>query len=100
MVKHQPQGSFNAESKQLFDTHVKGKNIMTPDIIRYGVAGKYAYELSEGTDFKHRPIFGVTVLRRKDGAHRTELGRCCHSIEEAEEYILEIVNNLIPSGLA
>lgn len=83
----QPRGSFNAESKALFDQYIKGKNIMTPDVIRYGVAGKYAYELTEGTGFKREPIFGVTILTRRYGEHRHDLSKMFYSIEEAEAWI-------------
>lgn len=84
------QRSYNPESKQLFDTHVKGRNIMTPDIIQYGVSGKYAYELSEGTDFKHRALFGVSVITRRYGEHRHELSKCFPSIEAADAWIVEL----------
>lgn len=85
-----PRGSFNPESKALFDQHIKGKNIMTPDVIRYGVAGHYAYELSGGTGIKREPIFGVTVLTRKFGEHRHELSKMFFSIEEAEGWISDL----------
>lgn len=86
----QSRGSFNPESKALFDKHIKGKNIMTPEILRYGVSGNYAYELSEGTDFKREPIFGVTVLTRRFGEHRNELCKMFYSFEEAEDWIQQL----------
>ncbi len=82
--------SFNSESKQLFDEYIKGKNIMTPEILQFGVSGKYAYELSQGTGFKREPIFGVTVLRRKTGERRDDLSKMFYSLEEADGWINQI----------
>lgn len=80
------QSSWN-ESKQLFDENLKGKNIMTPDVIRYGVAGRYAYELSSGTGLTREPIYGVTIVLRGSGERRHDLSKMCESLEEAESYI-------------
>lgn len=59
---------------------------MTPNIIRYErVTPEIVVELSQGTDFNRRPIYGVTVV--KDGDLRYELNKICWSLDEAESYI-------------
>lgn len=79
--------SFNSEAKQLFDDHIKGKNIMTPNIIGYGVHRDFAYELSSGEGINREPIFGVTILERKSGYHRHDLSKMFYSLEEARNYL-------------
>lgn len=66
-----------------------GKNIMTPNAIRYGNCGPYYYEISEGRGMSYEPIFGVTFItmsleRAKD------INRLCRSLEEANEYVKEV----------
>lgn len=78
--------SFNAKAKALFDKKYKSKNIMTPEILAYGVQGIFAYELSEGTGFRREPIFGVTVMELS-GTRRHDLSQMFHSLEDADEYI-------------
>lgn len=79
-----------AELRALFQARLKGKNLMTPDVIRYGVSGPYAYELSEGEGFSREPIYGVTVLLRGSGERRNDLSKCVYSLAGAEAYIREI----------
>ncbi len=79
--------SLNAEAKQLFDQHMKGKNIMTPHLLGYGVAGKYAYEFTEGKDFQGKPMYGITVLRRGTGERRNDLSKAVFSETEAAEWV-------------
>jgi len=78
--------AFNPKAKEIFNEVLKGKNIMTPHIIAYGVRGNLAYELSEGIGMKDHSIFGVTVIQL-NGVRRTDLSDCFDSIEEADEYI-------------
>ena len=69
----------------------KGKNFMTDEVIRYGSAGKYYYELSTGKCIfdRDKSIFGITV-KSKQG-HQTksnpDLSKCFDSLKLAEEYI-------------
>ncbi len=42
---------------------LKGKNFMTPNVIEYlDLENGLMIEVSEGTGFNNRPIFGVTVI--------------------------------------
>jgi len=70
--------------KEIFKSNLKGKNFMTPDIIKYGESGAYIYELSEGR-FMNSKMYGVTVLTRR--GERTELDNSFFDLEEAKAYI-------------
>ena len=69
-----------------FNDIVKGKNMMTPDVLGYyeipsgGVA-----ELTEGTYFNHKPIFGVTIVRH--GKHDHTASKMFWNKDEALTYI-------------
>jgi hypothetical protein len=77
------------EIKETFLRTLKGKNIMTPDVIEYLQAGAYIVELSEGTGFSREPIFGVTVLELDgdDVKRRNDLSQLCHSLDDARDVI-------------
>ena len=46
--------------------YFKGKNFMTPNVIRYGETDNFYYELSKGQGISGGDIYGVTVIT-KDG---------------------------------
>lgn len=77
-----------------FKSVVKGKNFMTPDVIRYGETRSHFFELSEGTDLEGQPIYGVTVVdwatHPADRKHNTKLSQVFHSREFAEAYIADL----------
>lgn len=77
---------MNAEAT--FRDCVKGSNFMTPEILRYGRAGPFVYELATGSGIGGGAIFGVTVVRATK--HRTDLGRCFSSLSQAEDYISDL----------
>jgi hypothetical protein len=79
----------NPKAKEIFIRTIKGKNLITPDVLGYGVRGIFAYELSEGTGFGTNPLYGVTVLELT-GERRNDLSQMFHSIEEADEYIKKL----------
>lgn len=82
---------------ELFDGWFNGqRNFITPTVINRGKCRQFIYELSSGEGMSFYPrttIYGVTVLElwSKDApevkAHRKDLSRCCHSRDEADEYI-------------
>lgn len=75
-------------TQELFKQAVKGKNVMTPDVIRYGQTGKHVFELSEGTGFDGQPIYGVTVVNIEgEPKHDTNKSEMFYSREFAEAYI-------------
>ena len=74
-----------------FKQFIKGINIITPDVIRYGKTKKHIFELSQGAGFDGKTIYGVTVvnvLTRENVSD--ELGGCFHSLEFAEAVIADI----------
>lgn len=76
--------------RQIFSRHFNGqKNLLTGDIVRYGKAGRFFYELSTGEAFLGVEMFGVTVLSgrgwQKD--HEHDLSGCFHSLDKAEAHI-------------
>lgn len=78
------------EAKEVFQELFEGrKNIMTPDIIRYGWRNHLAYELSEGTDMDNNAIFGVTVIDTSGTEldHDHNKSKLCKSLDEAKQYI-------------
>lgn len=72
-------------------------NIITPDIIDHNKIGKYVVELSEGTDMRNKPIFGVTLLEKKDD-HFASVGRGFSqpffSKREASNYFEKLFSSL------
>jgi hypothetical protein len=74
-----------------FRSIIKGKNIMTPEILYYLTHKKQdvLIEVSEGTGFSGSgPIWGVTVIT--DGEQDFDRSKCVHSLEELEETIQEL----------
>ena len=73
--------------KTLFDTVYDGRmNPLTPEVLRYGKAGRLCFELSKGEGINGEPLFGVTVLEI-DGTKRHDLGQSFPSLSEAEAHI-------------
>lgn len=68
-----------------------GANFMTPRILRRGLAGAFAWELSEGRGMGNQKIWGVTVLQDNGAGHpvtkRTDLSGCYQSLGAAQEAI-------------
>ena len=70
----------------------KGRNFITPNVIEYGRAGVFVYELSTGR-FMSANLYGVTVLTLN--GEKTERSRCLHSMTDAREYILTLDDGII-----
>lgn len=75
-----------SEMGGIFSAIIKGKNLMTPELVRYGQAGPYIYELTTGAGMDRQPIWGVTVVDPRDNSRPAGLSRCCFSLAEVEEY--------------
>lgn len=75
---------------QLFRSVIKGRNIMTPQFVRYAETLNYIIELSTGTGFEGEPIYGVTVVNKHTGQHEFELSDMFYSREFAEAYIADL----------
>jgi len=56
------------DTQALLNKFFRSKNIMTPDILRYGVCCGHAYEMSYGAGIMRGKLFGVTVLSPGEGA--------------------------------
>ena len=83
---------YKSKNAILFCSIIGGKNFITPNIMRYGLKGKYAYELSYGKGFDHNIIYGVTVANIETQEHEYYLCESFHSLEEAEEYIATLAD--------
>jgi hypothetical protein len=77
-------------NQAIFRKAIKGKNLMTPDVIRYINTDKYIVELSQGTGFGGEDIFGVTVLNKRTNGAELELDQMFYSREFAEAYIADL----------
>lgn len=79
--------------KDVFINTIKGVNVMTPNIIEYGVLdnnAKYIYELSTGTGIVSDELYGVTVLfwsSSDSRYHRSTYSAVFDSIGKARDYI-------------
>ena len=70
------------------------KNFMTNHIIKVGKINKnMAFELSSGSGFNNGVIYGISIAELlNDGktTRRTDLSKCCYSLNEAESYIRDL----------
>ena len=87
---------MNPNVEEVFQQVFHGRvNPLTPKVVRYGTAGRYYFELSEGVGWGFGPgrvsgrLFTVTAL--EDSLNGPELrhrkSATYHSIEEAEEFL-------------
>ncbi len=67
----------------------RGRNFMTPSVLRYGWKGNFAFELSQGEGFKREAIFGVTV-KTADGESDYDKSAMFYSRDEAEAHIASL----------
>ena len=72
-----------------FRAVVKGKNFITPEIMRYGQQGDYVYELSKGA-WLDAGLYGVTVVDLRTNKHRNDLSRSFTDYKQANEYINDL----------
>lgn len=72
--------------------HFKGKNLMTPNIWGYGIAGKYIFEVSNGPDPWEcgKRIYGLTVKDNLTGETDNDLSDCYQSIDDLENAVTEL----------
>lgn len=84
----------NVNAETLFRRAITNVNIITPTVKKYGKAGKYVYELSEG-EFSKKKIYGVTVVEI-DGNRATHIhskSRCFIRLISATRYIQSLKND-------
>ena len=64
-------------------------NFMSPNVVRYGFAGKYCYELSVGDSIfrDNEKIWGVTIIDSKRKIKMYDLSKCFETEIAAEKYI-------------
>lgn len=62
------------------------RNMMTPDVIRYGRKNGFVYEISQGEGFKREPIFGVSVAT-SEGERDHDKSAMFHSLADANTYV-------------
>ncbi len=75
--------------------YFKGRNFLTPKVLKQAWAGPYVYELSTGSGmFGSDDMYGVTVLKPKGAAFSAEriddLSDCFFSKEDALRHIEKI----------
>ena len=70
--------------QRTFETTLKGKNIMTPEIIEYGIRGEHIYELSSGRGFGDRVIYGITVIELATKKHDKYLSGMYDSMDKVD----------------
>jgi len=79
--------SANQLFKKVYGTST---NFMTPNVLKRGVKGNFAYEISEGEGFNREPIFGVTFINRATETQEYDLSKMVYSLQEANEYLEEV----------
>jgi len=79
----------NKNAELVFKKTVKGSNFITPHIIGFYGDEKYAIELSEGTGFDNKELYGVTVV--KDAIHYNPDCTLCFSLKEAMFHIEKLI---------
>jgi len=68
-------------------------NFMTPHILKLSQRGNFIIELSEGSGFDHKPIYGVTVIEHINNDFKTdtrEYGKMFFTMQEAEDYFITL----------
>ena len=80
-------GKAVSTSGAIFNEVVRGKNIITPDVIGFYQNGDFIMELSEGTGFSGDPVYGVTVVSETYKEHEKDLSQMFHSRKEAINYM-------------
>lgn len=79
---------MSRRASAIFNEHVRGKNVMTPDVIAHGFIGtQWVFEITQGTGFVGEPMFGVTVIDQETGALNKEMGGLVISKEAAYELV-------------
>ena len=68
-------------------------NFITPNLVRYGTAGSYLYELASGEGIMGGTTYGVTVLT-KTGS-KTNASKGGFSEYAAEKYIKDLKMGLV-----
>ena len=81
-------GKTELQLEREFRKVVKGRNVMTPDLVGYYRVEGGVAELSWGEGFDRKEIFGVTVVR--EGKHDHGASKMFYSEAAAREYIEEL----------
>jgi len=82
--------------KEMFCSVVKGVNFITPNVEKYGQAGRYIYELSSGRALDGGLIYGVTVVEVKEGGMLekvNDLSKCFFSKDDVVHYLNYLTAN-------
>jgi hypothetical protein len=73
------------------------RNLITPRIISYGkITPGIAYEISEGTDFNHNRIWGISIAQlMNDGStiRRSDLSCMIREYQQVREYVRKLKGN-------
>lgn len=77
-------------------------NFITPNIKQIKIVNNFILELSEGTDFEHKPMFGVSAAKQIDGSTfkmvrqigNFEPSKPFHDFSEAKKHMGLVENKL------
>lgn len=73
-------------------------NFITPRLLRVKPVGEYIIELSKGEGIRHEPLYGVTLLERKDYEKFDNIGwkadasKPFYNLKEADRYFKSLVD--------
>jgi len=65
-------------------------NFITPNIVKYGTAGRFVYEVSRGEGFHTSTIYGFTVVDKVTMEPAIYLCKKCDSEAEIDECITNL----------
>lgn len=85
----------NSQIKQLFKEVFNGnKNIITPNVLKYGTRGLFAFEISYGDGFDGETIYGVTLINKETRKHNHELSRSFNTRGEVTDYLADVIKHI------
>lgn len=71
---------------ETFRRTIKGRNFMTPSLVRYGKRGRMIFEVSKGKGIWSPMLYGLTIIELPN-IKRHDLSTCFNDMAELEAYI-------------
>ena len=76
---------------KLFKQVIKGDNFITPNLVGYFNNDTYVAELSQGTDFNNKTVYGVTVINHVLMERAIDMDQFFDNYTDAITYLKEIL---------